>query len=242
MQWLNLNVSVLDSPEFVGSEPVDRATWLCLQRYCVGQENGGVIENCKTWGDRKWQQLCRVTAAEADRNCALFWWEGENLAVFAYPKDKEDEIRAKRESAQRTNQARKSPIPRLGMEENRIEGKGRGASRSAERSASRSAERSPQDAQIPSFDEFWGYIHKLNPEVTEDFAKEKWLAQEQMTWEKTKRWTAYAERVIGWYFDNKKKNEARKPYNGAADRNAGFTQTADEYNAATAERRKRHTV
>jgi hypothetical protein len=67
MIWLNLNVATLDSEEFVGSDPVERATWLCLLRYCVGQENGGRIAGCKKWKDSHWQQLCRVTLREIFR-------------------------------------------------------------------------------------------------------------------------------------------------------------------------------
>jgi hypothetical protein len=97
MQWLNLNSETLDSEEFVGSEPVDRATWLCLLRYCAGQENGGRIRDCKAWADRKWQQLCRVTKTEIERASKLWKWKGDDLIVFAYPSDQEAVILAKRE-------------------------------------------------------------------------------------------------------------------------------------------------
>ena len=105
MNWLNLNVQTLDSENFLGSDPVDRATWLCLLRYCIGQENGGVIETCKDWADRKWQQLVRITKKEADRKCDLWAWNGETLIVWGYPADKEDEIQQKRERA-KTNGAK----------------------------------------------------------------------------------------------------------------------------------------
>ena len=64
MNWINIETTTLDSEEFVGSEPINRATWLCLFRFCAGQENGGVIVGCKSWADRKWQQLARVTQPE----------------------------------------------------------------------------------------------------------------------------------------------------------------------------------
>lgn len=99
MNWLNLNIQTLDSENFVGSDPVDRSTWLCLLRYCIGQENSGVIVNCGEWADRKWQQLVRVTKKEAERKCDLWSWDGETLIVWGYPDDKQDEIQMKRERA-----------------------------------------------------------------------------------------------------------------------------------------------
>jgi len=102
MNWLNIETATLDAEEFVGSEPTARATWLCLLRYCCGQENGGVIAGCKSWPDRKWQQLARVTKAEAETESALWSWEGENLRLWRYPTEKETEVQHKRERA-RTN-------------------------------------------------------------------------------------------------------------------------------------------
>lgn len=70
-----------------------------LQRYCIGQENGGVITGCGTWKDRKWQQLCRVTLAEVRRESDLWTWKGNDLSVTHYPFDKEEIVRTKREIA-----------------------------------------------------------------------------------------------------------------------------------------------
>jgi hypothetical protein len=98
MNWLNIETTTLDSEEFVGSEPTARATWLCLLRYCVGQENGGRIADCKGWADRKWQQLARVTQAEVSIESALWKWDGDTLEIWAYPVDKESEVKAKREA------------------------------------------------------------------------------------------------------------------------------------------------
>lgn len=105
MNWLNLNVATLDSETFLGSEPLDRATWLCLLRYCIGQENGGVIDGAESWGDRKWQQLVRVTKKEVSRATGLWSWGEGNLIVWEYPLEKEDEVRNRRERA-RTNGAK----------------------------------------------------------------------------------------------------------------------------------------
>lgn len=99
MDWLNLHTSTMDSPEFVGSDTKERGIWLSLLRYCIGQENGGTISGCKLWKDRQWQQLARVTLREVSSDCRLYSWESENLVVWGYPKDKQDEILRKRELA-----------------------------------------------------------------------------------------------------------------------------------------------
>lgn len=96
MDWLNLHTSVLDSEAFVGSEPVDRATWLVLLRYCVGQENSGVIVGARSWGDRRWQQVCRVTRDEVFRECPLWCWKGSDLWVSMFPLEKQHEVQQMR--------------------------------------------------------------------------------------------------------------------------------------------------
>jgi hypothetical protein len=105
MNWINLNVTVLDSEEFLGADPTERGTWLCLMRYCCGQENGGKIEGAKAWKDRKWQQVVRVTLKEVQASCDLWRWEGDDLIIGFYPEEKEAEVRHKRENA-KTNGAR----------------------------------------------------------------------------------------------------------------------------------------
>jgi hypothetical protein len=101
MIWLNLKTTTLRSPEYAGSEPVQRATWLNLLAYCCEQENGGKIEGCGGWKDRQWQQTLGVTLAEVQDVCALWHWEGETLCVAFYPTDKQEEVKAKRDAGKR---------------------------------------------------------------------------------------------------------------------------------------------
>lgn len=96
MEWLNIHVSTLDSPAFVRATPTDRATWLCLLRYCAGQENGGRIEGAALWGDGTWQQVARVKLREIQRACELWRWDGQALVMSLYPREKEQEVQAKR--------------------------------------------------------------------------------------------------------------------------------------------------
>ena len=61
MNWINIQTTILDSEEFVGSDPVARATWLCLFRYCAGQENGGVPDELHAWVDATFGPGHRLT-------------------------------------------------------------------------------------------------------------------------------------------------------------------------------------
>jgi len=97
MDWINIHTSVLDSAEFLTAEPVDRGTWLCLQRYCCGQENGGRIIGAAVWKDRIWQQLAGVTLREVRRASQLWNWVGEDLVVSFYNTETEKKIQRNRE-------------------------------------------------------------------------------------------------------------------------------------------------
>lgn len=108
MEWLNLHTSILDSAEVIGADPTERGTWLMLLRYCIGQENGGIIVNCREWKDRKWQQLIRITKAEAMRPCDLYTWHGDDLHVTHYPAGKEQEIKRLREIGRISTPAKKA--------------------------------------------------------------------------------------------------------------------------------------
>ena len=96
MNWLNLPVAIIHSPQYVGSDPVHRATWLNLSAYCASQENGGTIEDCRDWKCRRWQQTCGVTKAEVEDTCELWGFEGRSLVIWGYDSDKEIEVAAKR--------------------------------------------------------------------------------------------------------------------------------------------------
>lgn len=141
MKWLNIEVAMLRSPEYVGSEPVARATWLNLLAYCADQENGGVIKGCKGWKDRQWQQTCGITRDEAMLQGmlegvleAMIWrWVGDDLHVWGYPKTSEAALKAKRKggakggkaSARATSQAMLQGMLE-GMHEGVLERKGKG--------------------------------------------------------------------------------------------------------------------
>jgi hypothetical protein len=101
MNWLNIEIKTLCSEEFLGSEPLDRATWLCLMRYCAQHENGGTIKDCEAWGDRKWMQLVGITTQEVCRDSELWNWDKKDLIVWAYPIEQQKAVEAKREAGKR---------------------------------------------------------------------------------------------------------------------------------------------
>lgn len=118
MDWLNLHIpTVLRSPEFIGEDPTNQATWLKLSAFCAAQENGGTISGCDGWKCRKWQQICAVTKEEVRRESSLWEWNGNDLKLVFYPAEKEAEVRMKREIA-KTNGKRSGGRPRNQQETN----------------------------------------------------------------------------------------------------------------------------
>jgi len=98
MNYLNIPILTLNSDRFIGAGPLDRATWLCLMRYCAHNETAGVIEGVGTWGDRKLIGLLSVLKEEIHRECRLWEWQGEDIVVWGYPVEQEIACQAKREA------------------------------------------------------------------------------------------------------------------------------------------------
>lgn len=96
MEWLNIRLTQLSAPEYLRSDPTERATWLQLLAHCAGQENGGIIKDCADWKDRVWQQIAGVTLKEVKATCRLWTWDGTDLHIWGYPGEKERLIRFNR--------------------------------------------------------------------------------------------------------------------------------------------------
>jgi len=105
MKYLNIETAVLRSPDYVGAEPTERATWLSLLGYCADQENGGVIKSCRAWADRQWQQTCGVTRQEVNLTSFLYQWNGDDMVVKYYPVTAEVALKAKREGGSKGGRA-----------------------------------------------------------------------------------------------------------------------------------------
>jgi len=118
MNYLNLHTDLLRSVDYLGAEPVERATWLNLLAWCVSQENGGIIPGAADWGDRKWQQLCGVTLEEAHLESALYHFDDDgNMVVHHYPAEKLAEVQAKREGGRQGGRAT-TPAKQKAVREN----------------------------------------------------------------------------------------------------------------------------
>lgn len=96
MDWLNLRVSTLKSPPFINSGLMEKATWLGVLAYCVQQENSGVIVGGFLWKNQQWQQVCGATVRQIRAANKLLSIVGNDIVVFGYPKDKEQEVQARR--------------------------------------------------------------------------------------------------------------------------------------------------
>lgn len=105
MEWFKNFTNFPRTSEYMGCEPVQRATWFNLINYCVDLENKGVILNCKSWTDRRWQQTLGVTEEEAKMECELYWFDGEDLHVFAYPDEEVENQKVLREKRSKAGQA-----------------------------------------------------------------------------------------------------------------------------------------
>lgn len=115
MEWINLNVSVLQSADFILASDSQRSAWLNVYLYCAVQENGGRITNCKAWDDRTWLQLVRVTRRAVLSACKLWRWEGDDLVVEFYNQVVEANVRRLRSQAASAGRARWGPAQPNGM-------------------------------------------------------------------------------------------------------------------------------
>ena len=107
MNYLNLHTDFFRSKAFIGADPVERGTWLCLMAWCATQENGGVIKDSESWTDRTWQQLCGITLSEVETISSLYGFVDGNLVVSNYPIEKEAEVKAKREAGKKGGRPKK---------------------------------------------------------------------------------------------------------------------------------------
>jgi hypothetical protein len=116
MNWLNIQLRLVHTPEYIGSDPVHRGNWLSLLAYCAEQENGGRIPNCRAWKSRMWEQLCGVTAEEVLSESNLWEWDGNDLVVWEYPFEKQEEVQRNRESGRRGGMATTEAKKRTAIE------------------------------------------------------------------------------------------------------------------------------
>ena len=101
MDYLNLYLPELESPDFLTATTEQLATWLYLVAYCARQENGGKITGCRKWEPQHWERIVRINANTVHDETALWSWADDSLCVRFYPLRQEDKCRANRESGKR---------------------------------------------------------------------------------------------------------------------------------------------
>ena len=190
MNFINLHTDFLRSESYLGAEPIERATWLNLLAWCASQENGGVIPNASEWTDRKWQQLCGVTKEEATLVSDLYHIDDDgNLVVNHYPKDKETEVKTKRETAKANGRkgGRPKKKPTLETQEKptlvqspKTEGEGKGKDKGKEKENGNTPDGVSEGvggsnpSEIPTPDQAKAYARSAPTPVSPDCA-EAWL-------------------------------------------------------------------
>lgn len=117
MEYMNVPTALFSSPEFIGAEPIQRATWIALLAWCCTQENGGVIEGCRTWGMRRWMQTCGVMDKEVMNGGELYHFDGDDLVVFGYPGGVQKLLERKRVIARENGKLGGRPKTNVGTEE-----------------------------------------------------------------------------------------------------------------------------
>jgi hypothetical protein len=106
MEWFKMYPAKFRAREFIGSDPVERATWLAVMCYCVEQENSGRLVGAALWKDRQWQQTCGVTLREVSKSTKLIKIEGDDVIIWEYPIETQDEIKSRRKASVIANGAR----------------------------------------------------------------------------------------------------------------------------------------
>jgi hypothetical protein len=107
MDWMNIHIpTALRSPEYVGSSPTERGTWLSVLAYACEIECGGRLPGAAAWKDRQWQQACGVTLREIKSAYRLLRADGDDLLVNGYPLASEKQVVEGRKNAKAGAMAR----------------------------------------------------------------------------------------------------------------------------------------
>jgi hypothetical protein len=165
MEWINLHLSSLRSPEYVGSSPAERGTWLSVLGYGCTIECGGRLDGAALWKDRQWQQSCGVTLREVKSAWRLLRFDGDDVIINGYPLSKEKHVKQARgvgmagamarwkkrdgnpnaeRHAENMPNGNAKPMPNANAE-----GEGKGKSKGREGEEARQAARSPSAPVLP---------------------------------------------------------------------------------------------
>lgn len=117
MKYLNLDLPDLKREEFSSSSFSEIGVWLTLVAYCATIENGGVIQNCRSWSDRQWIASAGLVKDDViGAGCDLWCMDDDDLEVKFYPVSQEAALKAKREAGKRGGRPKANPIQNKGKE------------------------------------------------------------------------------------------------------------------------------
>lgn len=118
MYYVNIELSHIRGPEFMGATAEQQGAWLCLLSYCCEVENRGTIPNCADWTAMQWQRIVGVDEHLLRTDCGLWKREGPNLIVTFYPIRQQERFEKRRRDAAAGGRTR--------HHEAEAEGKGKG--------------------------------------------------------------------------------------------------------------------
>lgn len=99
MDFFPISTPEVTSPAWLRLDPAARGHWLSLVGFCAAQENGGVIEACRSWDGRDWDRACGLgdlTTLLGLVGAGLVEWQGDDLVVAGYPRAAEEAVQKKR--------------------------------------------------------------------------------------------------------------------------------------------------
>jgi hypothetical protein len=223
MEWINIHVPTLRSPEYIGSEPIARAAWWNVLAYCVEQENGGRIVGAANWKDRQWQQTCGVTRDEVLAAMPLLVIEDQDVIVWRYPVNTEDKVRAKREAGSaggkakgKRNPSKPEAKPKHPASEPPTKGEGEGNEKKGEEK--REGEENAAAAACPagpSLSQWMQRVKNICPDQwTADWWEKKWGAKGSVGWENRvgqpiTNWQVYQDSMTVYFRNDLAKHKAK---------------------------------
>tara|TARA_B110000014_G_scaffold148951_1_gene103776 strand:+ start:48 stop:830 length:783 start_codon:yes stop_codon:yes gene_type:complete len=193
MHWINIHTETLRGEEFLGAEPLERATWLSLLGWCCAQENSGTITGCGDWSSRKWQQICGVTLEEVNTESQLYNFDEGNLIVHFYPLEHQEKAEASRVNGKKGGRPKKTashetltqqgdkPIgsilvnPDLNLEETQSEPRANPNSNSNSKSKSNCNSNTPVKPKFipPTLEDFTTYLQESLPKINPEWTPER---------------------------------------------------------------------
>lgn len=222
MNWINIQTSFLRSPEFMSATSSQQSAWLKLLGYCSDQENGGVIKGAKQWQAMQWCYACCVTFEEVSTSSPLWKWSGDDFILHAYPKSKEDEVRAKRDSGKRggkhSGKARREALLRSTASpesEAQLRTERKGKERKIEGEEKENGKKvESDDSHNTLSDADW--LKSLESDIAYKGINVQAEYSKMVNWCRTNNKQATRRRFINWL------NRIEKPMQAPVNRNTGF--------------------